>query len=321
MLLSWGAVIAGFLLLMWSADRFVWGAAAVARNLGVAPLIIGMTFMGFGTSAPEILVAVMASLNGNPGLAIGNAIGSNTANIALVLGITALITPMKVDSNILRREFPVLFVIMGLSLVLMWDGSLERFDGFILLLGLVLMVVWMVRLGLRTRTPDPLQEEFAIEIPSEVPTNKALLWIIIGLLILSLSSRLLVWGAVDIARSFEVSDVVIGLTIVAIGTSLPELAASVVGALKGEHEMVLGNVIGSNMFNMLAVLSVPGLLHPGSFDPEVLTRHFSVMVGVTVAMFIMAYGFRGPGQINRLEGGILVLTFCVYMTSIYFTAI
>jgi len=316
------ALIIGFILLVWSADRFVLGSAATAKNLGVSPLIIGMTIMGFGTSAPELLVAGIASLNNNPGLAIGNAVGSNIANIAMVLGVTSLIAPMSVDSNTLRREFPIMFLVMLLAYVLMFDGELGRLDGIVLLAGLVSLIIWMVRMGIKTKNiSDPLQTELIDEVPSELPMKSAIFWIIVGLGILIFSSYILVWGATGIARAFGVSDLIIGLTIVAIGTSLPELAASVMGALKGEHEIALGNVIGSNMFNILGVLGVAGAIQPSHFMPGVLLRDFPVMIGLTIALFFMAYGFRGPGHINRIEGAILTSTFAAYLAYLYFTAI
>jgi cation:H+ antiporter len=307
---------------MWSADKFVLGAAGTARNLGVAPIIIGMTIMGFGTSAPEILVAGIAAWNDNPGLAIGNAIGSNIANIALVLGIASLVAPMCVNSNTLRREFPILLFVMLLALALMIDGELSQLDGVILISTFTAVIIWMIRLGLQTRSKtDPLQTEFTDEIPTGLSTKAATLWIIIGLVVLVLSSHLLVWGAIGIAKSFGISDLVIGLTIVAIGTSLPELAASVMGALKGEHEIALGNIIGSNIFNTLAVLGLTGVIAPNQFMPEVLQRDFPVMIGLTVALFFMAYGFRGgPGRINRIEGGILTCSFVGYLLFIFLTA-
>lgn len=320
----WSAVIVGLLLLVWSADRFVLGSAAAARNLGIAPIIIGMTIMGFGTSAPEMLVAAIASLNNNPGLAIGNALGSNIANIALVLGVTALVTPMKVDSNTLRREFPILLAVIFLALGLMLDSNLGRLDGIILLITFVGVIFWLIHIGLKTRgatDSDLLQSELIDEIPTGMPMNKAVIWIVIGLTVLTASSYMLVWGATGIAKSFGVSDLVIGLTIVAIGTSLPELAASVMGAIKGEHEIALGNVIGSNIFNMLAVLGLAGTIKPNNFMPEVLSRDFPVMILLTVALFAMAYGFRGPGRISRIEGGLLASAFGGYLLYIYLTAI
>jgi len=324
MWMSWLAVVGGLVFLVWSAERFVHGAAGLARNLGVSPLIIGMTIMGFGTSAPEMLVSGMAASSGNPGIGIGNALGSNIANIALVLGVTALIMPLTVDSGILRREFPVLFAVTLLAGALMLDGELGVLDGTILLGSTALLIFWMIWLGKRSQAvasdpqitasvADPLTGEFEREVPSSLSTRQAVFWAILGLVALVLSSKLLVWGAVDIARDLGVSDLVIGLTIIAIGTSLPELAASVMSALKGEDDMAVGNIIGSNMFNLLAVLALPGLIAPSVLEPAVLQRDFPVVAGLTLVLFLLAYGFRGPGRINRLEGGLLLACFVGYM--------
>jgi len=315
MWMAWLAIIGGFALLMWSAERFVLGGSALARNLGVSPLIIGMVVMGFGTSLPEMLVSGIAASNGNPALGVGNAIGSNIANIALVLGVTALIVPLTVASSTLKREYPILFAVMLLAGALLWDGELSRLDGIILFSGFFLVMGWMVWQGMNGRKDgvDPLVAELETEIPTDMSTGVALLWGLLGLVLLIASSRLLVWGAVEVAHSFGVSDLIIGLTIVAIGTSLPELAASVMSALKGEDDMAVGNVLGSNMFNLLAVLALPGLILPSTLDAAVMQRDFPVMIGLTIALFIMAYGFRGPGRINRIEGGLLLAAFVAYM--------
>jgi cation:H+ antiporter len=314
MLMSWLAIIGGFILLVWSADRFVLGAAALARNLGVSPLVIGMTIMGFGTSAPEMLVAAMAAANGNPAMGIGNALGSNIANIGLVLGATALIIPLSVASRTLRREYPALFAVTLLAGALMLDGELGREDGYILLGGTALMVSWLIWLGRHSRNKDPLETEFEAEIPVGMAMGWAVFWALLGLVVLMMSSRLLVWGAVDVARALGVSDLVIGLTIIAIGTSLPELAASVMSAVKGEDDMAVGNVIGSNMFNLLAVLAFPAIIYPSTLEAAVMQRDFPVVVGLTLALFVMAYGFRAPGRINRFEGGALLASFAAYLT-------
>ena len=319
MLLSILAVISGFAVLIWGADRFVYGAAATARNLGVSPLVIGLTIVGIGTSSPEILVSAIAAYNGNPALAVGNAIGSNITNIALVLGVTAMIVPLLVKSDTLKREYPIMFLVMMLALVLCLDGELSRIDGAILFTGLVIMIIWMVKLGLRKHETDQLETEFEQEIPY-ITTANALFWLALGMILLLLSSKALVWGAVNIAHAFGISDLVIGLTIVAIGTSLPELAASVMSALKGEPDIALGNVIGSNMFNLLAVLGIPGLIAPHALDPEVLTRDFPFMIGFTIAMFIMAFGFKESGRINRFEGALLVMGYIGYMVVLYNSA-
>ncbi len=314
------AVLAGFVALTWGADRFVVGAAATARSLGVPTLVIGLTVVGFGTSAPEILVSAMAALQGNTSLAIGNALGSNITNIALVLGATALIAPLAVHSSVLRREFPVLMAIMLFTLALLTDGRLDRHDGVLLLAGLAVMLYWMVNLGLRARRNDPIRSEYAAEIPEAMPLGRALLWLLLGLVVLLLSARLLVWGAVEVATVLGVSDLVIGLTVVAIGTSLPELAASVVSALRDEHDIAIGNIIGSNMYNLLAVLGLPALIHPAAFPPEVLMRDYPVMIVLTLGLFAAAYGFRGQGRITRGEGGLLLAAFVGYQYLLFHTA-
>ncbi len=314
------AILAGFALLAWSADRFVVGASAIACNLKVSPLIIGLTIVGLGTSAPEMLVSLVASWQGNAGLAVGNALGSNIINMGLILGITALIIPLKVHSSIIQRELPVLLLVMIIALLLLLDGTLGRLDGMILLSGMALVVIWLIRVGLTPTTPgDPMSDEFADEMPMDMGMGRAVFWLIVGALCLLGSSRLLVWGAVSVAASLGISDLIIGLTVVALGTSLPELAASVISALKNEHEIALGNVIGSNIFNLLVVLGLPGLINPGAIDAEVLTRDFPVMVGLMLALFVMAFGFRGPGRINRFEGALLVAGFCGYQTLLYFS--
>jgi cation:H+ antiporter len=316
MLLNILSILAGLSLLVWSADRFISGAAALADNLGVSPMLIGLTVVGFGTSAPEILVSVMAAVNGNPGLAIGNAIGSNIANIGLILGVTALVVPLAVRSSILKREYPVLLGVTLITLVLMQDGDLNRFDGLALLAMLVVVMGWMVYTAKMGET-DPIADEFNAEIPHDVPTPKALWLLGSGLVLLLISSRVLVWGATQVALALGVSDVVIGLTVIAIGTSLPELAASISSVMKKEDDIAIGNVIGSNLYNLLAVLCIPGFVAPGSFSPFVVTRDLPVMLGLTLLLFLMVYGF-GKGRINRLEGLFLLLCFVSYQTWLFY---
>jgi len=313
------AVILGFVFLVWGADRFVHGAAATARNLGVSPMIIGLTIVGIGTSAPEILVSAIAAWQGNPALGVGNALGSNITNIALVLGATALITPLLVKSETLRREYPLMFSIMLLALVLLIDGEMSRLDGIILMVGLGLMILWMVQQGLR-RDHDPMEDEYAQEIP-RISTPKALLWLAFGMILLLGSSRALVWGAVNIAHAMGISDLIIGLTVVAVGTSLPELAASVISALRKEPDIAIGNVIGSNMFNLLAVLGLPGVIMPHALEPEVLSRDFPYMIGLSIALFAMAYGFKGDGRLNRWEGLLLLLAYFAYLGWLYYSVV
>jgi len=313
------AIVAGFLMLAWGADRFVDGASTMARALGVSPMIVGLTIVSLGTSSPEIIVAIMASAGGSPGLAIGNALGSNIANIGLVLGLTALIVPVAVRSQLLKREIPVLFLVMLLALVLMLDGDLGRMDGILLLTGLGLMFCWMITLGLRDRQ-DILQAEYADTIPVSQSMRVSAMWFIAGLVLLLLGSRLVVWGSVQVAHVFGISDLVIGLTIVAIGTSLPELMASVVSVWKNQPDIAIGNVVGSNMVNILAVLSLPALIHPSDVEPQILSRDMPVMFLFTLALLLMARGFRGFGNISRLEGAMLVAGFCAYLFLLYVQA-
>jgi cation:H+ antiporter len=316
------ALIAGFALLVWGADRFVAGAAATARNLGVSPLLIGLTIVGFGTSAPEILVSVVASLQGNPGLAVGNAIGSNITNVGLILGTTALVVPLSVHSRILRRELPILIGITAAAYQLLRDGTLDMSDGILLLLGLAVLLGYIVYVGLNMRNgKDPMAAEYAAEIPTDLSLGRALIWLGVGFVVLLGSSRLLVWAAAGIAEQLGVSDLIIGLTIVALGTSLPELAASIASALKNEPDIAVGNVIGSNMFNLLAVLGIPGIISAGPVDPAVVTRDMPVMSALTVALLLMAYGFGGEGRINRLEGALLLAAYAGYTSLLYFTAV
>lgn len=298
------------------------GASAVAHNLGVPTLIIGMIIMGFGTSAPEIFVAAIASLQQTPGVAVGNAIGSNIANIGLVLGVGAVIAPLTVSSTLLKREYPVLFMVTCLLLLLMSDLHLSNTDGFILLAATAAMLVWLFWLSATTgRKHDPIENEFEAEMPTDLSTPKALIWTVFSLALLVGSSHILVWGAVHIATQFGVSELVIGLTIIAVGTSLPEVAVSVSAALKKEHDIVLGNIVGSNMFNSLAVVGIASSIEEAPLTQVVLTRDFSVMFALTIAMFVMAYGFRGSGRINRFEGVVLLLGYMSYMGWLYVSEI
>ncbi len=306
------AIIAGFVLLVWGADRFVDGASSLARNLGISPLVIGLTIVGFGTSAPEILIGALASFDGAPALAVGNAIGSNIANVGLVLGITLLIRPLIINSDTLRREFPVLAVVMLLAFILMYDQYLSRFDGGILFVGFMLMLIVMTWFAISSSKSDPLQQEFEQELAVPVMTSaQSVLKFMIGLVTLLVGSKLLVWGAVGVAQMFGVSELIIGLTIVAIGTSLPELAASIASVLKAEPDIAVGNIIGSNIFNLLAVLAMPGLIAPSILDPAVLSRDYVVMVSLVVLLFAFASSNK-QGRIGRLAGGVMLLVYIGY---------
>jgi cation:H+ antiporter len=292
----------------------------LARNLGVSPLIIGLTIIAFGTSAPELVVSGVAASRGNPGLAVGNAIGSNIANIGLVLGVTALVYPLRVESETLRREYPLLTLIMVGSFIMAADLLFSRTEGYLLLTGLVALVIWMIRYALRKGPDDPLAAEFAAEIPRNMATGKAVLWLLIGLVILPVSSKFLVDGAIYIARSLEVSEAVIGLTIMALGTSLPELAAALTSALRHEDDLAIGNVIGSNMFNILGVLGVAAVIHPVEVDLLMLKQDFPVMFLFTVLLFFMAYGITGPGRISRKSAVLLLTLYLAYEALVWITA-
>lgn len=313
MTLAFVAILVGLALLVWSADLFVEGSASVARHFGMPPLLIGMVVVGFGTSAPEMVVSALAALNGNPGIALGNAYGSNITNIALVLGLTALINPITVHSQVLRKELPILAIITALAAWQVSDGEITRSDAWILLGTFFGFMAWTIRQGMREKT-----DHLAVEIEQELqhkgmPLGRAFLWLAIGLALLIGSSRILVWGAVDIAHAFGVSDLVIGLTVIAVGTSLPELASSIIATRKGEHDIALGNIIGSNMFNTLAVVGIAGAISPMSVGPDVLTRDVLVMSALTFSIFIIGIGHSGRlGRINRLEGAGLLACYVGY---------
>lgn len=319
MLLPFFAVFAGLVLLVWSADRFVDGAAATARHFGMPPLLIGMVIVGFGTSAPEMVVSALAALQGNPGIALGNAYGSNITNIALILGGTALLCPITFHSQVLRKELPILSGVTLFAGWQLWSGSITRTDAFLLLLLFSVLIGWTIWQGMQKK-----DDAFGAEIEGqrrepEQTLSSALFWLIAGLLLLIVSSRILVWGAVEVAHFFGVSDLIIGLTVVAIGTSLPELASSLLAVRKGEHDIALGNVLGSNLFNTLAVVGIAGVIHPMDVAPEVFSRDFVVMALLTVSLFLIGYGFRGQGRINRLEGFILVLSYVGYTCYLFLT--
>jgi cation:H+ antiporter len=323
LLLSIGAIIIGLIILVWSADKFVEGASATANHLGVPTLLIGMVIVGFGTSAPEVAVAAIAAMDGNPNLALGNAFGSNIANIALILGVTALLVPIAVHSSIIKKEFPILIIITLFSGFILLNGVISRTEGIILLLGFVAIIVWQVYTAIKNKK-DSLATESEEEIEGlDMSLKQGIFWLIAGIVLLVISSKMLVWGAVNIATALGVSDLIIGLTIVAVGTSLPELAAAIAAVKKGEHDLAIGNVVGSNMFNILLVIGVGAVITPMTNIPDVaLYRDFLVMLGLTIALFIMAYGFNGKdGHINRIEGGLLLFAFIAYMGMLTFTSL
>lgn len=305
-------VIAGLALLMWGADRFVHGAAATARNLGVAPLMIGLTVVAFATSAPEILVSIVASLEKQPGLAVGNAIGSNIVNVGLVLGVTALIRPIQIESDTLRREMPALLAVTLLTVSLFLDSYLSRTDGLVMLTGLVIVMVWLARIGMRSAANDPISRDFEAEIPTDVSMKMAVVWLLVGLGTLLVGAELLVNGAIGIATQLGVSEVVIGILVVALGTSLPELAVSLASALKGEYGLAIGNIVGSNIFNLLAVVGIAATIEPAALPPTVLSLHIFVMVAFTLVLYAMTYNYSERSELSRLEGLALLSAFLAY---------
>lgn len=316
MILSVLAVIVGLVLLVWSADRFIDGSAATARHFGMPPLLIGMVIVGFGTSAPEMVVSVLSALEGSPGIALGNAYGSNITNIALILGLTALISPIAVQRKIVRIEIPILLAVTALAAALLWDGQLTVSDGLIMLGVLLAYMIWTVLDGLKHKHSATADDE----LPMDMPLGKGIFWLVIGLLILVLSSRLLVWGAVNIAQSMGVSDLIIGLTVVAVGTSLPELASSIAATRKGEHDIALGNVVGSNLFNTLAVVGLAAVLHPMAVPQDIMQRDIPIMAVLTVLLLVFCLGRNGSGMIGRGKGAVLLTIFVAYTVYLITTA-
>lgn len=313
MLLALAAVVAGLSVLVWSADRFVDGAAATSARLGVPSLLIGLLVIGFGTSAPELVVSAIAASDGNPGLALGNGYGSNIANIGLILGLVALVSPLTVNSSVVRRELPVLGLATLVSALFMLGGSFTRLEGGLLLLGLAAFIGLSVAIGLKNGR-DALDAESEALVENAMSLRVGLVWTLVGLALLIVSSRILVWGAVEIAEGFGVSDLIIGLTVVAIGTSLPELASSISALRRNQHDMVLGNVVGSNLFNTLGVVGLAAIISPIEVGPDVLFRDWGVMTAMTILLGLFAIAWRKgrPGRINRLEGAVLLAMYCAY---------
>ncbi|MFU2089788.1 calcium/sodium antiporter [Avibacterium avium] len=323
MFLSFLAILVGLAILVWSADRFIDGAASLASYLGMSPLLIGIVIIGFGTSAPEIIVSALSALNHSPGIALGNAYGSNITNIALILGVTAMIKPIMVNSQVLKKELPVLMLVTLLSALLIYDATISRLDALILLAVFTFYMGWTIWQG-KKHSNDTLEQNINDELKekSQMPLKTAVLWLVIGLALLMASSQLLVWGAVNIATYLGVSDLIIGLTIVAIGTSLPELAASIMAARKNELDLAVGNIIGSNLFNTLAVVGIAGAISPIQATPEVFSRDMLVMIALTGLLFLFGYGFkRKNGRINRVEGLVLFLCYVAYNSLLIYTAL
>tara|TARA_B100001250_G_C19778166_1_gene780577 strand:- start:207 stop:1241 length:1035 start_codon:yes stop_codon:yes gene_type:complete len=315
MILEIGAVLAGLVLLVWSADQFVVGAAATARHLGMSPLLVGLTIVSIGTSAPEMFVSAMAALDNAGNLAIGNAIGSNITNIGLVLGITALIAPIPIQKQMMKKELPLLLVVSVIGGLVLLDLSLNLMDSMILLAAFLISMFILFRF--QGDSGEPAMDEEEAEAIEHTSTAKALVLLVAGLAVLMVSSKLLVWGATGIAQTLGVSDLVIGLTIVAIGTSLPELAASVASALKGHHDIAIGNVIGSNLFNLLIVMPVPGLITITAVEPDAFNRDYMVMMGLTTALILLIMlNFRN-GRVGRFSGVLLTGSYVAYLASLF----
>ena len=320
-----GAIIGGFVLLAWSADRFVEGAAALAYNAGVSRLLVGLTVVGFGTSAPEMVVSAVASYQGRAGLSVGNAVGSNITNTALVIGIAALIAPIIVRRHVIFKDIPVLLGVMTVVWVLFNDTTLSRIDGVVMVAGLFAVVGWMIFEGLKKDEEEAL-EDLEGDLPeTDMSTKQSLFWIAVGLLALPLSAQAVVWGGTQIARAIGVDDLVVGLTVVAFGTSLPELAASVAAALKRESDLLVGNIVGSNIFNLFGVLGIVALIDPGEVEGKIMSRDFPVMFCVTAVLVAFALMGREPGaryggRLGWKTGVPLIALFIGYLVWLWLSA-
>ncbi|MED5512981.1 calcium/sodium antiporter [Pseudoalteromonas sp. MB47] len=318
MVTSFVILIIGFAALVWSADRFVYGAAALAKNMGIPTLIIGLTVVAMGSSAPEMMVSASAALADKTDTAVGNAVGSNITNILLVLGVTALLRPLSVSSMTLKREMPLVLLISVAAWYVFSDNYFSFAEGIALMIAFAVFIGGLVIVSLRAKNQDdPFVSEACEDVPNDVSTKSAIFWLIIGMILLPVSSHFLVESAVDIAKYFGLSDLVIGLTIIAIGTSLPELAACIAGVLKNEDDLALGNIVGSNIFNLLAVLPLAGIINPSIIDPSAANRDALIMIAATVVLIAMSLNFKGARRINRVEGGFLLVAFIAYQGYIF----
>ncbi len=316
MLLPVLAIVLGIAVLVVGADRFVAGAAAIARLFGLSPLLIGMVIVGFGTSTPEMLVSATGVLRGATGIALGNAYGSNITNILLILGVCSIIQPLKAAEDAVRREMPILLFVTAITFIFLWDSSISRLDAILMLIVFVGCLTVSIRASRRGGSAEEIEaREKAME--AELPAAKispfmAVVWIAVGLALMMASSNYLVWGAVTIAQHFGVSDLIIGLTVVAVGTSLPELASSAVASFKGEDDIALGNIIGSNIFNSLLVVGMAGVIHPLEASPELITRDLPVMAATTILLYIFCRCRPSPGRLTRGEGMVLLGGYVAY---------
>ena len=313
------SVVVGLAVLVWSADRFVEGAAAIAKHFGVSSLIIGITIVGFGTSAPEIGVSIIAVLDNTPDIAIGNALGSNIANIGLILGITAILVPIPVASHLLKTEYPLLILATAVMSWCLYDLQLDLTDGLLLLGLLAVSLAILVRK--HRANPEDLArlDEETGELIHDMSATAATGWLLLGLILLVGSSKMLVWGASNIALDFGVSELIIGLTIVALGTSLPELAASLAGLKQGQPDLAIGNIIGSNLFNSLAVIGLPATLISFQIDSSALSRDLPVVAGLTLALILMSrFPGKEPRHLTRIKGILLFSGFVIYQLYLYY---
>ena len=310
-------LVTGFVLLVWSADLFVEGTAALARNLGVSDLFIGLTAVSIGTSAPEIFIAITDSFKAEPDIAIGNAIGSNVANMGLVLGITALVVPLPYDQRILRSELPLLLLATVLAGICLVDLSLGRIDGILFLTMFGFIMYRMVRSSTQTeQLPDELEHALS-DIP-KIGTSRASLQAIIGLAVLVVSANfLIVDPARSLADALEVPVFDVGTTLVAVGTSLPELVVTLRAAIKGGYGIAIGNIVGSNMLNLLVVLSVPALMHPAKLSAMEFLLDFGMMFILTVTIALFADAVGAKKVITRLEGALLLAAWIGYIALKY----
>ena len=323
MILSVVAIVAGLIILVWSADRFVDGAVGVAQFLGMSTFLIGMVIVGFGTSAPEMVVSIFSAMNNSPQLALGNAYGSNIANIALILGATALIAPVVVKKQAMTRDIPILLVLTALTVFLLKDGNVSFADGAVLLVVFVAIMTfnilseWKAKRKRKSGEGDTLDSEN--EPAEKVSIGKSILLLIIGLGLLIASSRMLVWGAINVAQALGVSDLLIGLTIVAVGTSLPELASSIAAARRGENDLAVGNIIGSNIFNTLVVVGIAAVITPiNAMHPAVLSRDLPIMSALTLLLLFICIPFKQKngtrvGGFGRIGGALFLMLYVGYL--------
>ena len=310
------ALIAGLIGLIWGADKFVNGSAGVAKNFGISSLVIGLTVVSIGTSAPEIIVSINAALKDSGGLAVGNAIGSNLANIGLVLGVTALVAPIPVKQYLLREESPILLVVTALAGLCLYDSQLDRFESVMLGIPVLPILIFMVKFKKNHQTSKKPSTIDEIEFTN---IKLAVFWLTVGLLGLLVSAEITVWGAKSIASYFNVSDLIVGLTVIAIGTSLPELAASVMSALRGHHDIALGNIFGSNLFNILLVMTTAGAISPMTLPNSVFARDYAALAGMTILMVGIVFISLAKAErqnkspnISRMFGVVLLLAYCGY---------